>query len=149
MRTRMHIIFVAGVALTGATMLSTPSEAQSGATLGVPNVTAPNDPVRQGAAGINAAEAETTRTTGNAEHDARATAENAEAGVGDPTLGVSAPTLGVSANANAPGQSTAANTNAMNRASNQATRNEREITRELNRQQASLAATASGNLSTR
>jgi hypothetical protein len=125
----MNIIFVAGMALTGA-ILSTPSQAQ------IPNVTAPTDSVRQGAAGINAAQAETTRTTGNAELDARATVENAEAGVGDPTLGVSA---------NAGAQRSAASGKANAKAT---ARNEQEITRQLNREQ-SASATASGSTTTR
>jgi hypothetical protein len=140
----MNIIFVAGIALAGAALLSSPTQAQSaaaGATLGIPNVTAPTDSVRQGKAGINAAQAEATRTTGNAELDARATAENAEAGVGDPTLGANANN---SANANTTNQSAAVSGNATIRGSNTA-RTEREITRQLNREQlANASAAASG-----
>jgi hypothetical protein len=141
----MNIIFVAGMALAGAALLSSPTQAQvgasAGATLGVPNVTAPTDSVRQGKAGINAAQAEATRTTGNAELDARATAENAEAGVGDPTLGAN---VNPSANANSPNQSAAVSGNATIRGTNTA-RTEREITRQLNREQSAIAsATMSG-----
>jgi hypothetical protein len=142
----MNIIFVAGIVLAAAALLSSPTQAQvgapAGATLGVPNVTAPTDSVRQGKAGINAAQAEATRTTGNAELDARATAENVEAGVGDPTLGANANN---SANANTTNQSAAVSGNATIRGNNTA-RTEREITRQLNREQlANASAAASGS----
>lgn len=128
---RMNIFFVAGMAVAGAALLASPSQAQNApaqGTLGIPNATAPTDSVRQGKAGINAAEAETTRTTGNAELDARATAENKEAGVGDPAL---------TGNANATA-TIAANSNAKSTRARGS--NEQEITRELNRQQAANAS---------
>jgi hypothetical protein len=136
----MNIIFVAGIALAGAALLSSPTQAQNaaaGATLGIPNVTAPTDSVRQGKAGINAAQAEATRTTGNAELDARATAENAEAGVGDPTL---AATGNSSTNANTTNQSAALSGNATLRGNSTTARTEREITRQLNREQSAIAS---------
>jgi hypothetical protein len=110
--------------------------------------------VRQGAAGINAAQAEATRTTGNAEIDARHTAENATAGVGDPTLGGNANAAGqsaaASASANSQGMANRATSTAMNRASNTAGRTEQEITRQLNREQlANASASVSGNATTR
>lgn len=145
MRTRMNIIFVAGIALTGAALLSSPSQAQvgAGATPGVPNVTAPTDSVRQGAAGINSAQAEATRTTGNAEQDARATAENAEAGVGDPTISGNASTT-ISGNAST--QTTIAANSGGKKSATARNSSEREITRELNRQQ---AANSSGDVTMR
>jgi hypothetical protein len=158
MNTRSNIIMLAALTLTGAAALTTPSYAQAnaGPALGIPNVTAPTDSVRQGAAGINAAQAEATRTTGDAVRDAEATAENETAGVGDPSLGVTA-------NANAAGQSAAvsgsvssrgtvsgatnraANATA-NQASNLAGRTEREVTRQLNLEQsANASASVSGS----
>ena len=128
MHTRSNSISIAAFAC----LLATGALAQSGppGTLGVPNVTAPDDPVRSGAAGINSAQAEATRTTGNAVRDAQATAENEEAGVGKvtPQGGVSIHTAGQGTAPAMPNlrQSMTAG------AAGKAPTSEREVTRQLN-----------------
>lgn len=169
MKTRLNIITLAAIALTGAAAITTPSHAQSvnagasgsvtpmpstgiGSTsagtttgingnAGVPNVTTPADPVRQGAAGINSAQAEATRTTGNAARDAQATIENrtARTGVPDANAAMDAP-----AAANEAARSA---NNAANRGARGVDRAEQDVTRQLNNEQANARANASGNLS--
>jgi hypothetical protein len=176
---------IGGSANGAGSITRTPSSINGGAATGinghtsVPNVTTATDPVRQGAAGINSAQAEATRTTGDAARDAAATAENNIARTGTPDVGVSG-----SANANAAGQSanasgstssqgavdaasatanrgagTAANTanrasgaaaNATNRAANATERAEQQATQQLNRDaSANAGASVSGGASTR
>jgi len=200
MKTRTSIITLAAIALTGAAALTGPAQAQVGvgagvsgnatlgapaqanagvnaganANAGVPNVTLPSDTVRQGAAGINSAQAEATRTTGDAAQDAQARAENEIARSGLPeasasgAAGVNAAGRNAQANAavNAPGAANeaaraanaAANrganigTNAASGATSSATnlagRTEEEVTQQLNREQAANTST-SANVSTR
>jgi hypothetical protein len=173
MKPHSNVSTLAAIALAGAAVLATPSQAQSGAAgasanppSGVPNVTAPTEPVRQGAAGINPAQAEATRTTGNAARDAQATVENEIAGVGAPNANPAGQNAAASGNAsaqaampngpanNAANRATEMAANSPNRASTGRVssepsdlegRSEKDVTRELNRQQAANAsANASG-----
>ena len=183
MKNRTHIITLAAIALTGAT-LTLPAQAQGvvgGATTGingagVPNVALPTDTVRQGAAGINSAQAEATRTSGDAQRDAQARAENEVAREGLPSAAISGSAnattagQGVSAGVNADSQR-AANTNdqrldsatggveraqerasdrasnALDRANDRTARTEEQVTQQLNREQANAAASC--NVTTR
>ena len=138
MKNRTHIITLAAIALTRAAALTNPVQAQiagdaaagGGGAIGVPNVTMPGDSVRQGAAGINSAEAEATRTTGNATADTQARAENEIARTGLPS----------SAEHQAPG----AARNTQDRIGG----TEEQITQQLNREQ-TAKADVSANVSTR
>jgi len=169
MKNRTSIITLAAIALTGAAAITSPSHAQIGgavsgvATAGVPNVTVPTEPVRQGAAGINSAQAEATGTTGDAVRDAQARAENETARAVIPDASVSG-----SASVNTQAGNTQANAavdapaaaNEAARAANQAAnrgastatgavnRAESEVTQQLNRD-ATANAAVSGSVNTR
>jgi len=174
MKNRTSIITLAAFALTGAAAITSPSHAQIGATVGgsagvgVPNVTVPTDSVRQGAAGINSAQAEATRTTGDAVRDAQARAENEIAREGLPSSVAPNASVSGSATVNTPAGNAQANAavdapaaaneaaRAANEAANRgattatgaANRAEAEVTQQLNRDAAANAA-ASGSVSTR
>lgn len=164
MQNRTSIITLAAIAVTGVAAIITPTYAQiaggaamppradnAGATtgghasssesLGVPNVTLPGVSVRQGAAGINSAEAEATRTTGDPVADAQARAENEIARSGLP---------GANAPLNTPGAANDAArdaTRAANRGAGATTGAEAQTNQQHNRGQETNVE-ASANVST-